>query len=196
VGSLGWRVATASGGSLSPATEPRPDTPGWYELRTGGAADGSCALRLDEVSLSGHPLFVWEARVAPQAANRAGQTSTWRIGLHDGTIGAAPRNGFYFEQAADAATLRCRTAAGGAPSDEDAGVELAPGTAHRLRITSDGGGAAYFSVDDEIVATITRDLPAARGAFGLSITLEKTAGTGTEHALVVDYVYLLWGVSR
>jgi hypothetical protein len=197
VGSLGWTVVTADGGTLRSATEPVANTPGWYELQTGEAtATGLCALHLDQVSLTAHPLFVWEARVVPRGADEGGQSSTWRVGVHDEPSGAEPGNGLYFEQVTGS-TLRCRTAQAGTRSDEDSGVALVADTAYRLRIASDGGGVAYFSVDDEIVATITDNLPtAARDGYGPAITVVKTAGVGTSHALRVDYVYLLWGVSR
>jgi hypothetical protein len=197
VGSLGWSVVTADGGTLRAATEPLPNTPGWYELQTGeAAATGLCGLHLDQVSLSGHPIFVWEARVVPRGVQDGGQASTWRVGVYDDPSGAEPANGFYFEQPAGA-SLRCSTARAGVRADEDSGVTPTAGTAYRLRIASDGGGAAYFSVDDEIVATIAEDLPTAGpDGYGPAVTIVKTAGTGTSHALRVDYVYLLWGVSR
>jgi hypothetical protein len=198
VGGLGWSVVTEDGASLAPAAGALANTPGWYELRTGdSSATGRCALHQGSVSLQGHPIFVWEVRIAPRAVNADGQTSTWRIGLHDDVQGEEPANGFYFEQTADSPVVRCRTAQAGTRTDADSGVELEPGTAHRLRIASDGGGAAYFSVDDEVVATVTEGLPTAAGeSYGPSFTLAKTAGTGTSHSLVVDYFYLLWGVSR
>jgi hypothetical protein len=192
-------VATADGGVLRAATQPVADTPGWYALATGAASDsGRCVLHLSQMSLIGHPIFVWEMRITTTALSDGPQRSTWRVGLYDDLEGAEPTNGFWFEQADGSTTVRCRTAQAGDRSDEDSGVAMEAGISHRLRIASDGGGVAYFSIDDEIVATVTEGVPSAtaRAAYGPVVTIAKTAGTGASHNLRVDYFYLLWGVSR
>jgi hypothetical protein len=183
---------------LRAATEPVESMPGWYALATGTESDrGLCVLHQAQVSLTGHPIFVWEMRIATTATSDGAQRSTWRIGLYDDLRGAEPTNGFYFEQASGSPTVRCRTAQAGARTDEDSGIALEAGTAYRLRIASDGGGVAYFSIDDAIVATISAGLPTAvRDGYGPTVTIVKTAGAGTPHVIRVDYFYLLWGVSR
>jgi hypothetical protein len=196
VGSLGWSVIAEDGGALRPATTTLANTPGWYELHTGSMPNGRCVLHHEEVSLYGHPLFVWEMRIVTTAVNDADGACTWRIGLHDDLTGNEPTNGYYFEHRAGSTTLRCRTAQDGSRTDDDSEVVLEAGTAYRLRIASDGGGVAYFSIDDDIVATITSVLPTALGdPFGPVSLIVKTAGTAAR-SIRVDYFYLLWSVTR
>lgn len=199
IGTLGWQLEASNGGALAAAAFPAvAHMPGCYQLRTGSSTpNGRCALHLEEASLYGHPLFVWEARVATTQVNDGTQDAAWRVGLHDDLGGGEPNNGFYFEYTGANPTLHCRTAAAGVRTDVDSKIRPDRGNPYRLRIVSDGGGAAYFSVDDAPVATISSGLPAARGeSFGPTMTIVKTVGTGTSHALTVDYVYLLWAVSR
>jgi len=198
IGSLGWGAHVDHGGSLSAEPPPLQSGPGWCHLRTGTTApNGVCALRLDEVGLRGHPLFVWEVRLLMPTLNDGSDTVTWRAGLHDGGTASDPTTGIFFEYRADSTTLRCRTTADGVGTDADSEVAITPDTPFRLRITSDGGGVVYFSVDDDVVSTITSDLPAdRRSPYGPSISIERTAGSGAERLISVDYFYLLWAVAR
>jgi hypothetical protein len=197
VGTLGWQVDAPNGGTLVPASDSIENMPGWYELSTGSsAANGSCALHLEEISLHGHPLFAWEARVSMGPSDRDVQDATWRIGLHDALAGE-PTNGYWFEGRGGGSSVLCRMARGGEVTDVDSGVTPNGAAPNRFRIMSDGGGAAYFSIDDEPVAVMRAGLPsAAAERFGPVIAITKTAASGTARSVRVDYVYLLWGVSR
>jgi hypothetical protein len=193
VGSLGWSTAVVGTGAVTlPSSD--QDDPGFVTLGV-PALNDTIEMFLDGFSLKGCPAFIWESRIKVANLNGGGSEFTFRAGIATtSTIG--PADGLWFQYDQTDASWSARVdATASAPQTTDTGVDVVANTWYYLTIVCDGGGAAFYYIDDVLVATYVSGLPVAGTVMAPRFGSRKTLGAATRNVRVGSF-YLKWALAR
>lgn len=201
IGMLGWGSAVNDTGQVIAATtggtggaNGRPNV---LQMLTGAGTAGGGVISLGKQQMYGHKDFIWEASVFLTDVNNGTDDITFHVGLHDDTTAASPTtpaHGFYFLYSPADTSVHCVTTSDSTPDNQDSGFVPTADTWMRLRIESDGGGNAYFYINDMETPVTSHTTAAsipdttATDLYGRCFHVRKSAGTNSR-SLMIDYEY-------
>lgn len=188
IGALDWAAVTAGAGAAATSLAAEG---GVVQLTTGTTATGRAAIHLGLDQHEGAPVFTMEWRARVDQLATAGQEFSFALGamasVDDSPSAGGPGMWVVYD-AARSGTWWCRCADGKGVTEVDT-KRKANALFRRFTITSDGTGLVRFAFDDEPVASIGKNVPAASDRYGQAAVIAKAAGT-TAATSSIDWFYL------
>lgn len=203
---IGWGTNSAGTGAAyavsSTGVNATDRCIGVAQISTGTTSTGFFNLRQANLGiLFGYTDFFQVMRIQLPNISTAAERFGVYLGLTDtnasfeGNVDAVT----FFYQDDVSANWRCRTMSNSTMTDVDSGVTVTAGTWYTMAIkVPAGGGSAQFFINDNLVATITTNIPTGTGRqTGIAYKIGKSTGT-TERTLLLDYHYheFTWPTER
>lgn len=191
---LTWTEFGGPSGAVDKAAGSEVGHPGLWSLSTGTNVAGAAVTRLGSASMvNTGGVIVFEALVRITTLSTAAQEFRIDIGIHDGTSGAAPANGFYFcydrVNNGDFWTIKARENSGTVTTFVSS-IAVAAGTWYRLTGITNATGTQFDGyVNGTIMGTspqISSGMPTSTRQIFPSFQILKTAGT-LSRAAQIDY---------
>lgn len=191
----GWGKSAAGSGSgdlILSAGNAEEGHPGVVQISTGTASTGRCAIyKCQNAIVLGGGEYKLETIVKIPTLFDGTNDGNLYIGLHNG-VTAEPGNGVYFEYDRDNSdNWHAVAAKATARTKTDTGVAVLANTYIKLAIVvNDDVSEAFYYINDELVTTVSTNLPSQTTSGGPIFFINKEAGT-TARTLRVDWVRFL-----